>query len=115
MGVVILREADWYTAGSEYRNPGVLAVIPARATSRIEALGEGIIEAGWLLALGLVPLLFNIYSSRNYEPDKVALLRSLAVVMVTHGPLTPVMFVLTHDPSPTKRPTIDFRCRRETP
>jgi len=57
-------------------------VIPARATSRIEALSEGIIEAGWLLALGLVPLLFNIYSSRNYEPDKAALLRSLAVVMV---------------------------------
>jgi hypothetical protein len=57
-------------------------VIPARATSRIEALSEGIIEAGWLMALGLVPLLFNIYSSRNYEPDKAALLRSLAVVMV---------------------------------
>jgi len=57
-------------------------VIPARATSQIEAVSEGIIEAGWLLALGLVPLLFNIYSSRNYEPDKAALLRSLAVVMV---------------------------------
>jgi tetratricopeptide (TPR) repeat protein len=82
MGVTIPREADWYTAGSEYRNPGDLAVIPTRATSRIEALSEGIIEAGWLLALGLVPLLFNIYSSRNYEPDKAALLRSLAVVMV---------------------------------
>jgi hypothetical protein len=57
-------------------------VISTRATSRVEALAEGIIEAGWLLALGLVPLLFNIYSSRNYEPDKVALLRSLVVVMV---------------------------------
>jgi tetratricopeptide (TPR) repeat protein len=57
-------------------------VIPACASSRIESLSEGLIEAGWLLALGLVPLLFNIYSSRNYEPDKVALLRSLAVVMV---------------------------------
>jgi tetratricopeptide (TPR) repeat protein len=57
-------------------------VISTRATSRIEALCEGIIEAGWLLALGLVPLLFNIYSSRNYEPDKAALLRSLVVVMV---------------------------------
>jgi tetratricopeptide (TPR) repeat protein/O-antigen ligase len=54
----------------------------ARPTSRVEAISEGIIEAGWLLALGLVPLFFNIYSSRSYEPDKVALLRSLAVVMV---------------------------------
>jgi hypothetical protein len=53
-----------------------------RATPRIEAISEGIIEAGWLLALGLVPLFFNIYSSRSYEPDKVALLRSLGVVMV---------------------------------
>jgi hypothetical protein len=46
-----------------------------RATPRIEAISEGIIEAGWLLALGLVPLFFNIYSSRSYEPDKVALQR----------------------------------------
>jgi hypothetical protein len=54
----------------------------ARPTSRVEAISEGIIETGWLLALGLVPLFFNICSSRSYEPDKVALLRSLAVVMV---------------------------------
>jgi tetratricopeptide (TPR) repeat protein len=53
-----------------------------RPESKIEATCEGIIEAGWLLALGLVPLLFNIYSSRTYEPDKAAVLRSLVLVMV---------------------------------
>jgi O-antigen ligase/Flp pilus assembly protein TadD len=57
-------------------------MITPRPTSRVEAFSEGIIEAGWLLALGLVPIFFNVYSSRSYEPDKVALLRSLAVVMV---------------------------------
>ena len=57
-------------------------MISTRAMSRIEAFSEGIIEVGWLLALGLVPLLFNIYSNRSYEPDKSALLQSLAIVMV---------------------------------
>lgn len=42
----------------------------------------GIIEAGWLVAIVVVPLHFNPYTSRTFEPDKVALLRTLAIVMV---------------------------------
>jgi O-antigen ligase len=49
--------------------------------SRLSRYCEGIIEAGWLLALVVTPLFFNIYSSRVFEPDKVALLRSLALLV----------------------------------
>lgn len=42
---------------------------------------EGIIEAGWLFALIVTPLFFNIHSDRVFEPDKLSLLRSIAVVM----------------------------------
>ena len=40
------------------------------------------IEAGWLLAVIVTPLFFNIYSSRIFEPDKAALLRSLALLVL---------------------------------
>ncbi|MFV9504172.1 MAG: hypothetical protein AB4911_06360 [Oscillochloridaceae bacterium umkhey_bin13] len=39
-----------------------------------------IAEACWLLALTLVPLYFNLYSARHFEPDKAAVLRSLALI-----------------------------------
>jgi len=35
----------------------------------------GIIEASWLGAIIIVPLFFNVYSSRIFEPDKAAILR----------------------------------------
>lgn len=44
---------------------------------------DHIIEAGWLTAIITVPLFFNIYSNRVFEPDKLTLLRSIALVMVT--------------------------------
>jgi tetratricopeptide (TPR) repeat protein len=37
-------------------------------------------EAIWLAAVILTPLFFNVYSSRIFEPDKLTLLRSLALV-----------------------------------
>jgi len=37
-------------------------------------------EAAWLAAVIVVPVFFNIYSSRIFEPDKMALLRTLALV-----------------------------------
>lgn len=43
---------------------------------------ERLIEAGWLAAVVVVPLFFNVYSSRVFEPDKLSLLRSIALVMV---------------------------------
>jgi tetratricopeptide (TPR) repeat protein/O-antigen ligase len=42
---------------------------------------DGIMEAGWIAAVILVPLFFNVYSSRIFEPDKLTLLRSLALVI----------------------------------
>lgn len=37
-------------------------------------------EAAWLAAVLLTPVFFNIYSSRIFEPDKLTLLRTLALV-----------------------------------
>jgi len=43
---------------------------------------DRVIEAGWLGALIIVPLFFNVYSSRVFEPDKISLLRSIALMMI---------------------------------
>lgn len=51
-------------------------------TSRLGAFCSKFIEAGWLAAIILAPLFFNIYSSRVFEPDKIALVRSLSLVMI---------------------------------
>ncbi|MCB8979650.1 MAG: peptidylprolyl isomerase [Ardenticatenaceae bacterium] len=44
---------------------------------------DGLIEVGWLFAVIAVPLFFNIHSDRVFEPDKLTLMRSIAVVMGT--------------------------------
>ncbi|MFZ0544332.1 MAG: hypothetical protein WAM60_02770, partial [Candidatus Promineifilaceae bacterium] len=49
--------------------------------SRISRWCEGLIEAGWLAAVIVTPLFFNIHSARVFEPDKLTLLRSIAVMM----------------------------------
>jgi tetratricopeptide (TPR) repeat protein len=49
--------------------------------TKLSLLCEKVIEAGWLAALILVPLFFNIYSARTFEPDKLTLMRSIALVM----------------------------------
>lgn len=41
------------------------------------------IEAGWLFAAALVPLFFNVFSNRVFEPDKLTLLRAIVLLMVT--------------------------------
>jgi tetratricopeptide (TPR) repeat protein len=67
---------------SSDREPARRAELPGRAQTRIEDLCEGIIEAGWLVALAIVPLYFNVYSARTYEPDKTAVLRTIVSLMV---------------------------------
>jgi tetratricopeptide (TPR) repeat protein len=42
----------------------------------------GVIEASWLGALIIIPIFFNVYSSRIFEPDKAALLRILVLLGV---------------------------------
>lgn len=49
--------------------------------SRLSRWLDGLLEACWLAALVIAPIYFNIQSDRVFEPDKIALLRSLAVVM----------------------------------
>lgn len=55
-----------------------ISVIPA---SRLSVWCDRLIEAGWLAAIVVVPLFFNIYSSRVFEPDKLTTLRSIALFM----------------------------------
>jgi tetratricopeptide (TPR) repeat protein len=49
--------------------------------TRLSRICDAIIEAGWLAALIVTPLFFNTFSSRVFEPDKLHLLRSIALVM----------------------------------
>jgi len=50
--------------------------------SKLSRYCEAWIEAGWLAALVLIPLFFNVYSSRVFEPDKITLLRSIALTLI---------------------------------
>ncbi len=49
--------------------------------TKLSTFCDRVIEAGWLLTLILSPLFFNVYSSRVFEPDKISLVRSIALVM----------------------------------
>jgi tetratricopeptide (TPR) repeat protein len=49
--------------------------------TKLSIFCEKLIEAGWLAALILVPVFFNIYSARTFEPDKLTLMRSIVLVM----------------------------------
>lgn len=54
-------------------------------TSRIAQYSARLIETGWLAAVIVVPLYFDVWSFRVFEPDKLALLRSIALVMLAAG------------------------------
>jgi tetratricopeptide (TPR) repeat protein/O-antigen ligase len=47
----------------------------------LSAFCDKVIEAGWMVLVVVVPLFFNVYSHRSFEPDKIALLRSVALLM----------------------------------
>ncbi len=50
--------------------------------TKVDAWLDAIIEAGWLAALIVAPLFFNVFSSRVFEPDKISLIRSIALMML---------------------------------
>ena len=50
--------------------------------SKLARWCDGFLEAGWLVALIVTPLFFNIHSERVFEPDKLTLLRSIATLML---------------------------------
>lgn len=43
---------------------------------------DGVMEAAWLFAIVAIPAFFDVYSSRIFEPDKLTLLRSLALLIL---------------------------------
>ncbi len=51
-------------------------------TTKLTRFCEGIIEAAWLAAIIVLPLFFNVFSSRVFEPDKITLLRSLSLLIL---------------------------------
>ena len=51
--------------------------------TRLSKYCEGVMEAAWLVAVVAVPIFFNVYSSRIFEPDKIMILRSLALIILT--------------------------------
>jgi tetratricopeptide (TPR) repeat protein/O-antigen ligase len=50
--------------------------------SKLSRYCEGLIEAAWLAAVIVIPLFFNVVSSRIFEPDKISILRTLALVIL---------------------------------
>lgn len=48
--------------------------------TKLSRICDGLLEAAWLGAIILIPIFFNVYSSRIFEPDKIAILRSLAIL-----------------------------------
>jgi len=57
-------------------------------------------EACWLLALTMVPIVFNLYSARHFEPDKAALLRALALIAIAALLARWLDALLTREPRP---------------
>ena len=49
--------------------------------TKVSVFCDRLLEGGWLLCGNRYPLFFNIYSNRVFEPDKLTLLRSIALLM----------------------------------
>jgi len=50
--------------------------------TKLDQWCDSALEAGWLAALVVAPLFFNVFSSRVFEPDKISLVRSIALAML---------------------------------
>lgn len=51
-------------------------------STRLSQLLDNLMEKTWIAAIIVVPVFFNIYSSRIFEPDKLTLLRTLAILLL---------------------------------
>ena len=49
--------------------------------SRLARWSEGVLEACWLVAAAVVPVFFDAHAASPFEPSKVALVRTLALLM----------------------------------
>lgn len=50
--------------------------------TKLSRICDGVMEAAWLAAVIVVPVFFDVYSSRIFEPDKISLLRTLALLIL---------------------------------
>ncbi|MCP4535645.1 MAG: tetratricopeptide repeat protein [Chloroflexi bacterium] len=50
-------------------------------STKFSTFCDKVLEIGWLLAVVITPLFFNVYSSRVFEPDKLTTLRTVALIM----------------------------------
>ncbi|HID62799.1 MAG TPA: hypothetical protein EYP49_08705, partial [Anaerolineae bacterium] len=73
--------------------------------TKLSVFCDRVIEAGWLTAIIVVPLFFNVYSSRVFEPDKLTLLRSIALVMAMAWVIKVVEKGLVSNPNPQPHST----------
>lgn len=62
-----------------------MAGSPGREETGAARFADGILEAGWLLALLVVPAFFDAYSGRSFDPDKAMVVRLIALVMAAAG------------------------------
>jgi len=51
------------------------------SSTKLGAFCSKVLEIGWLLAVIITPLFFNIWSDRVFEPDKLTTLRTVTLVM----------------------------------
>ncbi|MFN8481530.1 MAG: O-antigen ligase family protein [Anaerolineae bacterium] len=51
-------------------------------STRLALFFDRVVEGGWLAALVVAPLFFNLLSARTFEPDKAALVRAIVFVML---------------------------------
>lgn len=52
-----------------------------RPPTHLGSVAANVAESGWLVALVVVPLLFNLQSERIFEGDKILLMRSIALLV----------------------------------
>jgi len=50
--------------------------------TKLSVFCDKVIEAGWIIAAIVAPLFFDVYTAEVFEPDKITLVRSVALVMV---------------------------------
>ncbi len=50
--------------------------------SKLQAWCDSLLELSWLTALIISPIFFNVHSDRVFEPDKITLVRSIAIFML---------------------------------
>ncbi|MEM4204987.1 MAG: hypothetical protein QXS54_13045, partial [Candidatus Methanomethylicaceae archaeon] len=50
--------------------------------TKLTIYANRMMEIGWIAAIVTTPLFFNVFSSRIFEPDKITLLRSIALLVL---------------------------------